>query len=70
MKIEISCSKAQFERIIFALNNSAIQPDGKCVLGKNQNSCPAINGKEPELTCSQCIKRNVKHVTKGGTRNG
>lgn len=69
MKIEIACSEAQFKRIIYAMNSSGLQ-SGKCVLGKNYNSCPSVNGKEPELTCSQCIKRNVKHVTKGGTRNG
>ena len=64
--IEIKCSKAQFNRIItnlaasgYSLNSSG---NAVCILGKSYHNCPAINGKSPELTCTQCLNKNIKRI--------
>ncbi len=62
-KVEIKCSKAQFNRIIDALMRSGINSDGKCVLGKNEFTCHYTNGKNPQLTCTECFRKNI--VRKG-----
>ena len=56
---EIKCSKAQFKRIIDCLMRSGLDADGRCILGKSEFSCPVTNG-NPNLTCSECIKKNVR----------
>lgn len=60
--IEIKSSKAQFKRIMTNLKESGCLVGGRCVLGKNYTTCPALNGKEPLLTCPDCLDRNIKHV--------
>ena len=57
--IEIKCSKAQFNRIIDALMRSGINADGKCVLGKNEGTCHYANGKNKNLTCTECFRKNI-----------
>lgn len=60
--IEIKCSKAQFDRIMVNLITAGCLVGHKCVLGKSQYTCPALNGKEPTLNCTDCLKRNIKHI--------
>lgn len=64
--VEIKCSKAQFDRIMTNLSTCGClcKSNGLsvCVLGKSQYTCPAINGKSPELTCKQCLEKNIKRV--------
>lgn len=31
-----------------------------CILGKSQYSCPAINGKNPELSCTECLQKHIR----------
>ncbi len=59
--IEIKCSKAQYNRIIEKLMFGGTV-NGKCVLGKNEFTCPAVNGLKPELTCTECFKKKFKRV--------
>lgn len=66
--IEIKCSKAQFNRIIDALMCSGINADGKCVLGKNEHTCHYSNGKNRNLTCTECFRKNI--VRKEDGKNG
>lgn len=70
-KVEIKCSKAQFDRIMTNLSTcgclSRSNGMAVCVLGKSQYSCPAINGKNPQLTCSECLRKNI--VRKGDVAN-
>ena len=60
--IKIECSKAQYERVIKACVYYGVDKNGRCVLGKNQFSCPSANGKNPNLTCTQCLKNNIKNI--------
>lgn len=60
--IEIKCSKAQFDRIMMNLTTAGCLVNNRCVLGKSQYTCPALSGKESELSCTQCLKRNIKHI--------
>lgn len=57
--IEIKCSKAQFYRIKNYLMSSGLI-DGKCVLGKNEFNCHFVRGNVQ--TCTECLKKNIKHV--------
>lgn len=61
--IEIKCSKAQFDRIMTNLSTcgrlSKRNGLAVCVLGKSQYSCPAINGKNPQLSCIECLRKNI-----------
>lgn len=63
-EIRIICSKAQFNRIIDALMRSGLNADGKCVLGKNEFTCHYTNGRNQNLTCTECFKKNIKHIPK------
>lgn len=58
--IEIKCSKAQFERFMDCFNVSYLTADNKCILGKSWTSCPATNGKNPDLRCAECLRKNIK----------
>lgn len=58
--IEIKCSKAQFERFMDCISVSHLTADNKCVLGKSWNSCPSVNGKNPDLTCTECLRKHIK----------
>lgn len=60
--IEIKCSKTQFDRIMKNLTEGGIIVKNKCVLGKSVYTCPSINGREPKLTCKDCLKRNIKRI--------
>ncbi len=64
--IEIKCSKAQFDRIMTNLSTcgSLSKSNGLsvCILGKSQYTCPAINGKNPNLSCTDCLRKNIKHI--------
>lgn len=60
--IEIKCSKAQYERVLSKCQNGPLI-DGKCVLGKNENTCPALVG-DKFLSCDQCLRKNIKHIRK------
>ena len=60
--IEIKCSKAQFDRIMKNLTEGGILVNNKCVLGKSAGTCPSVNGTEPELSCKDCLKRNIKRI--------
>ncbi len=66
--IEIKCSKAQYKRIITALSTSGLI-NGKCVLGKDGYSCPSVNGKNPSLTCTECLRKNIVRM-EGSDGNG
>ena len=57
--IEIKCSKAQFNRFIDALMRSGVNADGKCVLGKNEFTCHYTNGKNMNLTCTECFRKSI-----------
>ncbi len=58
--IEIKCSKAQFKRFMDCINASGLTSDEKCVLGKSWKSCPATNGKNHDLTCTECLRKHIK----------
>ena len=58
--IEIKCSKAQYERFIDCVSGSYITADNKCILGKSWASCPATNGKNPDLRCEECLRKHIK----------
>ena len=60
--IEIKCSKAQFKRILASLTESGMLFNNHCVLGKSSTTCPATNGSQPNLTCKDCLKKNIKRV--------
>ena len=60
--IEIKCSKAQFKRIIDCLMQSGLNADRRCVLDKNELSCHFTNGKNRNLTCTECMKKNIKWI--------
>ena len=61
--IEIKCSKAQFDRIMTNLSTCGCLSKSNglsvCVLGKSQYTCPAINGKNPQLSCTECLRKNI-----------
>ena len=58
--IEIKCSKAQFERILTNLTDCGMLINERCVLGKSYTTCPALNGKNPDLRCAECLRKNIK----------
>ncbi len=62
--IEIKCSKAQFNRIMTNLSTCGclFKQNGLsvCVLGKSQYSCPELNGKNPQLKCTECLQKHIK----------
>lgn len=60
--IEVKCTKAEYRRILDALSESGLLLNERCVLGKDEFTCPAANGKEPCLDCSECLRRNIKHI--------
>lgn len=57
-KIRVSCSKAAYKRILEAA--AGYFEDGVCVLGKNYLTCPAM--KNPDLTCAECLRKNIVRV--------
>ncbi len=57
--IEVACSKAQYKRLIEALNQSGWIGD-RCVLGKNEYSCPICKGKSDDLNCRNCLEEHIK----------
>lgn len=56
--VEIKCTKAQYKRLIKALNQCGLV-DGKCVLGKDGYSCPICVGTSNELDCRKCLERHI-----------
>lgn len=56
--IEIKCTKAQYKRLIKALNQCGLV-DGKCVLGKDGYSCPICVGASNELDCRKCLESHI-----------
>lgn len=54
-KIKVSCSKAAYERILYAAVN--FFENGVCFLGCNYYTCPAQ--KDPKLTCGECLRKNI-----------
>lgn len=56
--IEIKCTKAQYKRIIKALNQCGLI-DGKCVLGKDGYTCPICIGTSSEFNCLKCLERHI-----------
>ncbi len=62
--IEIKCSKAQFNRIMENLSTCGCLSKRNglavCVLGKSIYSCPAIIGKNTNLTCTECLQKHIK----------
>ena len=59
--IEIKCGRNQFNRIINAMVYSALSESGKCIMGKNEWSCPYLR-KGDVADCPKCIKQNVRRV--------
>lgn len=58
--IEIKCSKAQYNRIIYAMANAQLS-NGRCVIGKSYQTCPALYV-DKSLTCEACIRKRVKRI--------